>query len=53
MSVYLDRVPGCFFFVGSASRPHRPPFAVFDIDERARGRHGRLRSRGAGSSERL
>lgn len=37
MSVYLDRVPGCFFFVGSAPRgPHRPHHSpVFDIDERA------------------
>ena len=37
MSVYLDRVPGCFFFVGCARegslRPHHSP--VFDIDERA------------------
>ncbi|MFN2387152.1 MAG: M20 family metallopeptidase [Thermoanaerobaculia bacterium] len=37
MSVYLDQVPGCFFFVGSAPdgehRPHHSP--VFDIDERA------------------
>lgn len=37
MSVYLDRVPGCFFFVGSAPegahRPHHSP--VFAIDERA------------------
>jgi amidohydrolase len=37
MSVFLDRVPGCFFFVGSAPegrhRPHHSP--VFDIDERA------------------
>jgi amidohydrolase len=37
MSVYLDRVPGCFFFVGCALegglRPHHSP--VFDIDERA------------------
>jgi amidohydrolase len=37
MSVYLARVPGCFFFVGSAPegahRPHHSP--VFDIDERA------------------
>jgi amidohydrolase len=37
MSVYLDRVPGCFFFVGSAPagghRPHHSP--DFDIDERA------------------
>ncbi|HTO87893.1 MAG TPA: amidohydrolase [Thermoanaerobaculia bacterium] len=37
MSVYLSRVPGCFFFVGSAPegahRPHHSP--VFDIDERA------------------
>ncbi|HEV2064597.1 MAG TPA: amidohydrolase [Thermoanaerobaculia bacterium] len=37
MSVYLDRVPGCFFFVGSAPEgPHRPHHSpVFDIDERA------------------
>jgi len=37
MSVYLGRVPGCFFFVGSAPegehRPHHSP--VFDIDERS------------------
>ena len=37
MSVFLDRVPGCFFFVGSAPegrhRPHHSP--NFDIDERA------------------
>lgn len=37
MSVYLDRVPGCFFFVGCARegalRPHHSP--DFDIDERA------------------
>jgi amidohydrolase len=37
MSVYLARVPGCFFFVGSAPegahRPHHSP--IFDIDERA------------------
>ena len=37
MSVYLDRVPGCFFFVGCAKegplRPHHSP--TFDIDERA------------------
>ena len=37
MSVYLDRVPGCFFFVGSAldgaHRPHHSP--VFDFDETA------------------
>jgi amidohydrolase len=37
MSVFLDRVPGCFFFVGSAPegrhRPHHSP--TFDIDERA------------------
>ena len=37
MSVYLDRVPGCFFFVGCAKegplRPHHSP--EFDIDERA------------------
>ena len=37
MSVYLDRVPGCFFFVGSAPEgPHRPHHSpVFDFDERA------------------
>lgn len=37
MSVYLDHVPGCFFFVGSAPEgPHRPHHSpVFDIDERA------------------
>jgi len=37
MSVYLDKVPGCFFFVGSAPeglhRAHHSP--RFDIDERA------------------
>ena len=37
MSVYLQRVPGCFFFVGSGLpgdyRPHHSP--VFDFDERA------------------
>src|SRR5207237_9611204 len=37
MSVYLDKVPGCFFFVGSAPegrhRPHHSP--EFAIDERA------------------
>ncbi len=37
MSVFLDRVPGCFFFVGCARegalRPHHSP--RFDIDERA------------------
>jgi len=37
MSVYLDQVPGCFFFVGCAKegplRPHHSP--EFDIDERA------------------
>jgi amidohydrolase len=37
MSVYLNRVPGCFFFVGCARegplRPHHSP--RFDIDERA------------------
>jgi amidohydrolase len=37
MSVYLDAVPGCFFFVGSAPegqhRPHHSP--SFAIDERA------------------
>jgi amidohydrolase len=37
MSVYLDRVPGCFFFVGSAPEgPHRPHHSpAFAIDERA------------------
>ncbi len=37
MSVYLARVPGCFFFVGSAPEgPHRPHHSPnFDIDERA------------------
>jgi amidohydrolase len=37
MSEYLDRVPGCFFFVGSApAGPHRPHHSpVFAIDERA------------------
>ena len=37
MSVYLDRVPGCFFFVGCARegtlRPHHSP--GFDIDEQS------------------
>lgn len=37
MSVFLDRVPGCFFFVGCARegplRPHHSP--RFDMDERA------------------
>ena len=37
MSVFLDRVPGCFVFVGSAPagghRPHHSP--RFDFDERA------------------
>lgn len=37
MSVFLSRVPGCFFFVGSAPagahRPHHSP--DFDFDERA------------------
>jgi len=37
MSVFLARVPGCFFFVGSAPegehRPHHSP--RFDLDERA------------------
>lgn len=37
MSVYLDRVPGAFFFVGCAKegelRPHHSP--RFDLDERA------------------
>lgn len=37
MSVYLDSVPGCFFFVGSApAGPHRPHHSPrFAIDERA------------------
>jgi amidohydrolase len=37
MSVYLDRVPGCFFFVGSApAGPHLPHHSPsFAIDERA------------------
>ena len=37
MSVFLDRVPGCFFFVGSAPPgPHRPHHSPrFDFDERA------------------
>ena len=39
MCVYLDRVPGCFFFVGCAPegdpRPHHS--ARFDLDERALG----------------
>ena len=37
MSVYLDQVPGCFFFVGSAPEgPHRPHHSPrFAIDERA------------------
>ena len=37
MSVYLDAVPGCFFFVGSAAEgPHRPHHSpAFAIDERA------------------
>jgi amidohydrolase len=37
MSEYLDRVPGCFFFIGSAPEgPHRPHHSpVFAIDERA------------------
>lgn len=37
MSVYLDAVPGCFFFVGSApDGPHRPHHSpAFAIDERA------------------
>ncbi len=39
MSVYLERVPGCFFFVGCApegeQRPHHSP--RFDLDERALG----------------
>jgi amidohydrolase len=39
MSVFLDRVPGCFFFVGSAPRgEHRPHHSPrFDFDERALG----------------
>lgn len=37
MSIYLDRVPGCFFFVGSAlAGPHRPHHSPqFDFDEQA------------------
>lgn len=39
MCVYLERVPGCFFFVGCAPdggpRPHHSP--RFDLDERALG----------------
>jgi amidohydrolase len=37
MSVFLDAVPGCFFFVGSAPEgPHRPHHSpTFAIDERA------------------
>ena len=39
MAVYLERVPGCFFFVGCAPegepRPHHSP--RFDLDERALG----------------
>jgi amidohydrolase len=37
MSIFLDAVPGCFFFVGSAlPGPHRPHHSpVFDFDERA------------------
>jgi amidohydrolase len=37
MSVYLEKVPGCFFFVGSALEgPHRPHHSpVFDFDEKA------------------
>ncbi len=37
VSVYLDAVPGCFFFVGSAPEgPHRPHHSPsFAIDERA------------------
>jgi amidohydrolase len=39
MSVYLEKVPGCFFFVGCAPegepRPHHSP--RFDMDERALG----------------
>ena len=35
--MYLDQVPGCFFFVGSApAGPHRPHHSPrFAIDERA------------------
>jgi amidohydrolase len=37
MSIFLDAVPGCFFFVGSAPEgPHRPHHSpLFDFDERA------------------
>ena len=39
MCVYLERVPGCFFFVGCAPEgepgPHHSP--RFDLDERALG----------------
>jgi amidohydrolase len=39
MSLFLNAVPGCYFFVGSANRergldsPHHSP--TFDFDERA------------------
>jgi amidohydrolase len=39
MSIFLNEVPGCFFFVGSANAerglntPHHSP--TFDFDERA------------------
>ena len=39
MSLFLDEVPGCYFFVGAAnaerglSSPHHSP--TFDFDERA------------------
>ena len=37
MSIFLDAIPGCFFFVGSAlDGPHRPHHSpIFDFDERA------------------
>jgi amidohydrolase len=39
MSVYLERVPGCFFFVGCAPEGEHQPHhsARFDLDERALG----------------
>jgi amidohydrolase len=39
MSVYLERVPGCFFFVGCAPEGEHLPHhsARFDLDERALG----------------
>jgi amidohydrolase len=52
MSVFLARVPGCFFFVGSAPegehRPHHSP--RFDLDERSLAIGVRVFSR-AGSGE--